>query len=219
MRAWIITALAIIAAAPARAGVPEDIVAMIAGDYDNARHRASEANAVSTVPGKHLVKAPPRYLMVRPVRLPNVPGATAYLEWHDTSKSGPVTTERVWAFKETADGVVMNFYTLLPSGRDKLKGVAEGASGAAERAATVTMDDLFSYHERCAFRFVRDGDTYRGELPRGQCVMLQRSKNAYMTVEALVEISPSRLREYTEFDYSRPDLPDEYENRVYDRVK
>jgi hypothetical protein len=219
MGAAIMAVLAILSGTTARAGVPEDIVAMIAGEYDNARHRASEANAVSTVPGKHLVKAPPRYLMIRPVRLPNLAGAAAYLEWHDTSKSGPGTTERVWAFTETADGVAMNFYTLLPSGREKLKGVAQGAPGAAERAATVTLDDLFSYHERCAFRFARDGDTYRGELPKGQCVMLQRSKNAYMTVEALVEISPNRLREYTEFDYSRPDMPDEYENRVYDRVK
>ncbi|MDX2223195.1 MAG: hypothetical protein SFV21_10625, partial [Rhodospirillaceae bacterium] len=167
MRAWIVGLLAAALALPASAGVPEDIVAMIAGDYDNVKHRASEVNAVSTVPGKHLVKAPPRYLMIRPVRLPNVAGATVYLEWHDTAKSGPVTTERIWAFSETADGLVMNYYTLLPSGREKLKGLAEGAAGAAERAATVTMDDLFSYHERCNFAFARQGDGFRGELPKG----------------------------------------------------
>jgi hypothetical protein len=206
-------------AAPASAGDTADVVAMLAGDYDNARLVAAEVNAVSTVPGKKLVKAPPRYLMVRPVKLPNIPGETAYLEWCDTVKSGQVTTERVWAFTETPGGMEMRFYTLLPSGREKLKGVADGVAGAAERAATVTRDDLFGYHERCVFKFTRAGSKFTGRLPAGACVMLQRSKNTYMTVEALVEIEPGRQREYTEFDYSRPDREDEYEDRVYDRVR
>jgi hypothetical protein len=207
-------------AGPARAGDAEDIVAMLAGEYDNARHRAAEAGGpAASVPGKQLIKAPPRYLIVRPVDLPNIFGVTVYLEWRDTAKTGPVTTERIWAFADTKDGLEMRFYTLLPSGREKLWGLAQGVEDAAARAATLTMDDVFGYHERCVFKFARTAEGFAGKLPSGACVMLQRSKNAYMTVEALVEVTPNRLREYTEFDYSRPGMTDEYEDRVYDRVR
>ncbi|MDX2145742.1 MAG: CpcT/CpeT family chromophore lyase [Rhodospirillaceae bacterium] len=213
-----LTALLLPGAAPARAETPADVqtlIAMLVGEYDNREHVAVEATLPdSPATGKKLVKASPRYLFIHAVDVPATEGADAYLEWREGERTGPMRTQRIWSYVAHPDHIEMRFYTLLTRGSDAMAAAADKAAAARG----LTADDLFTYHDSCVFKMKRTASGFHAELEPGRCVMLQRSQNLYMTVDATVDVTAETVREYTEFDYARRDRRDEYEDRVYKKV-
>ena len=120
-----------------------------------------------------------------PVSAPALGDAVWYLEWRAGGPDGDISRQRLWAFRETGAGRVMDFYTF----RD-----AEPYAGVLTddgRFAALTPEDLIGYGEACALPVTQTPDGWRAAIPE-TCVIVARSGRS-MTLSAEIVLAGDAL--------------------------
>ncbi len=184
---WVVM-LAALFAAPASAATLEQIVDRTAGHYNTAAQVAKGT-------GK------PRHVFITRVGMPKVGPATLYLEWHDPDPAGPVTSQRIWSFRDQGDYVEMRYYTLNDAANAALKGVRKTGDGNAAAIAALTLGDLHGYPDNCHFILKIAGDNLTGKNGTGSCVIYNRSEKTNMKPEVLLSFRPDSYLEDGTFTY------------------
>lgn len=190
MRAF---ALALAAALAGCASAPDagpiDRVFAETGVYDNVAQFAAAPEALKRPPavGRPYDWLDRQHALFLPVEAPGLGGRVLYLEWRSGGPEGPTSRQRLWRFRETADGPVMDFFTF----RDPAP--FADLSTRAARLGSLTEADLIGYGESCALPLRSDGEAVVAEIPP-TCTITARQSGRTMRIEARVDWRPGRIR-------------------------
>jgi CpeT/CpcT family (DUF1001) len=108
-------------------------------------------------------------------------GQAIYLTWRAGGPTGPISRQRLWVFRPSDNGLVMDFYTFKDPG--KLEPNPDFTS--------LTAADVIGYGEACALPVVATRQGWRASIPQS-CTITARSGRK-MTLSATIEVSQSRL--------------------------
>lgn len=180
-------ALAGCATAAPEAGTVERVFAQ-AGVYDNAAQYAAAPEALKRPPvaGRPYDWLDRQHALFLPVEAPGLGGRVLYLEWRSGGPEGAISRQRLWRFRETASGPVMDFFTFRDPGP-----FADPAT-RAERLRAVKEADLIGYGEACALPLRIEGEAVAAEIPPS-CTITARQSGRAMRIEARVEWRPGRI--------------------------
>jgi len=179
-------AIALLAAAPAAAGDAARLADRIAGVYDNAAQVAAAPDAVTiapTVGGIWLDRQVARFVRVD---APLVGRDVLYLEWRSGGPDGPISRQRIWALRDTPDGVRMDYFTIAAPERFVGQADAPGAFAA------LTPAELTGYGDACAVRFAPDGGDWTGRVSPADCTITARSGRR-MTLDVTIRAGGDAL--------------------------
>jgi hypothetical protein len=127
-----------------------------------------------------------------PVSAPALGEAVLYLEWRAGGPDGPISRQRIWAFRRDAAGApVMDFFTIRAPERFAGRGAEPGAFAA------LSPDDLVGYGEACALRvaLLEEGG-FLAQIRPEACRITARSGRS-MGIAADVRVRPGSI-EYAE---------------------
>jgi hypothetical protein len=172
----------------ASAATLEQIVDRTVGSYNTA---AQVAKGTGT----------PRHAFATRVAMPNVGPHTLYMEWRNPDANGPVTSQRIWSFREAGDHVEMRYYTLNPSADRVLRGVHKAGDGDEAAIAALTVADLNGYPDNCHFILRIVGGDLTGKNGTGDCVIFNRREKSNMRPDVLLNFQPDRFVEDGTFAY------------------
>ncbi|MFW6412642.1 MAG: CpcT/CpeT family chromophore lyase [Oceanicaulis sp.] len=181
----------------ARAGEPSErgeagrLVADMAGLWSNQTQYDAAPDALKREPaaGAPYDWLDLQYAQFHPVRAPQIGDHVVYLEWRSGAADGPVSRQRLWAFRENAEGGLagMDFYTF----RDPAP--FEGRGGEAGAFEQVSPEDLIAYPYGCTLTArVPAWDGHAFDVAPEDCVITARSGRR-MGIRADVEIAPWRI--------------------------
>jgi hypothetical protein len=191
-----------------------ELVALLTGEYSNMPQvRAARSSAQDT--GSLPVELRDvHHMFATPVDMPNVPGATVYVEWRHNDGDGDISGQRVWAYFPSERGVEMKFYTLRETGRTILNGV----TAPDDKTRAITLADLRGYPEGCDIVFERSGPGYAGRNDSGACVFTQSESPNAMKVDAYLRIMPDLRGKRTYMWFAPPGQTPSGEAHVEDWV-
>ncbi|XBQ16664.1 MAG: CpcT/CpeT family chromophore lyase [Oceanicaulis sp.] len=123
------------------------------------------------------------------VDAPEIGDHVVYLEWRSDAADGPISRQRLWAFREDESGELtgMDFFTF----RDPAPFAGRGAEPGA--FTSLGPDDLIAYPEGCTL--TARAPAWMGyvfDVRAGDCAITARSGRR-MGIDALVEIAPRRI--------------------------
>lgn len=199
------TALAVPAAAETQADV-DRLMQWMSGEFSTAQQVAESAE-----PKPRL-----RAMFAAVLDLPNIPGTALFVEWRDPDRDSPVSSQRVWTYTPTADGIDMKFFTLNQKARDALTGVHSAADPRAAAAKALVPADFNGYPDSCTFHLKRTEDGYEGRNGDGGCVIYNRRMEVNMRPDVLMRILPGRVIEDGIFAYENADGTSRTEHIVGD---
>lgn len=197
-------------AAPATAGSPDDVEAVMAwmsGEFDSARQVADDSSARF------------RHVYGTRVHIPNVPGETVYVEWHAGGPDGPIDSQRIWAFEAEGDHIAMRFYTFFDNADAALTGIRSPADIDIDAVAALTLDDFTVYPDECTFVLHRSGNVVEGKSGTGACRIFNRSLDVWMRPDVTLTFEPDGFNETAVYSYepkSGGDAPPETQSVVQD---
>lgn len=173
MLPWLAVALAGCASlAPAPAEDPAArVVAALAGPWDN-RAQFDAAPAALKVPpsvdGRWLDLQHAAFFAVE---APAIGPHVLYLEWRNGGPSGAISRQRIWSFRNDADGGLrMDFFAFIDGAPWAGRGAERGAFATLERAA------LRGYDASCALRFtMSDHGGFAGRIGADECTLTAAS--------------------------------------------
>ncbi|MCA3255721.1 MAG: hypothetical protein INF91_08910 [Alphaproteobacteria bacterium] len=178
--------LALLAATPAVAGDAARLADRIAGLYDNAAQAEAapaEVKAPPSVGGIWLDRQVARFVRVD---APLVSRDVLYLEWRSGGPDGPISRQRIWALRDTPDGVRMDYFTIAAPER------FAGKADVAGAFAALTPAELTGYGEACAVRFTRVGRDWVGRVTPADCTITARSGRR-MTLDVTIRAGRDAL--------------------------
>lgn len=179
-----------LAGSPAAAGEAAGLADRIAGLYDNVAQAEAAPAAVKVPPsvgGIWLDRQVARFVRVD---APLVGRDVLYLEWRTGGPDGPISRQRIWALRDTADGVRMDYFTIAAPER------FAGKADVAGAFAALTPGELTGYGGACAVRFARDGGDWVGRVSPADCTITARSGRR-MTLDVTIRAGRAALS-YTE---------------------
>ena len=174
------------------AGGLETLLTWFEGEFDNREQVVQE-------------DAGPRHLFVTRLDMPLIPGEALYLQWHSGDATGPIDSQRIWAFTETPAGIQMRFYTFEATAQAVLTGITHRADADVSRVRSLTLDDLYAYPEACTFLLRRSGDVFSGKNGRGECRIFNRSIDRMMVPDVTLRISADAIVEDAVYYYEPAD--------------
>ncbi|MDX2221838.1 MAG: CpcT/CpeT family chromophore lyase [Rhodospirillaceae bacterium] len=207
-------AVAVAISAPAAADTQADVdrlMQWMSGEFSTAQQVAESAE-----PKPRL-----RAMFATVLEMPDIPGTTLFVEWRDPDRDSPVSSQRVWTYTPTPEGIDMKFYTLNQKARDTLTGVHSAADPRAAAAKALALSDLNGYPDNCTFHLKKVGEAYEGRNGDGTCVIFNRTLKENMRPNVLIRVTPGRVLEDGTFVYEKADGSTRSERIVGDfrRVK
>jgi hypothetical protein len=178
--------LLLVAGAPVSAGDAARLADRIAGTYDNAAQFAAAPPAVKIAPsigGVWLDRQTARFMRVA---APLIGRDVLYLEWRSGGPDGPISRQRIWALRDTPDGVRMDYFTIAAPER------FAGKADAAAAFAALRPDELTGYGDACAVRFAPAGDGWTGRVSPADCTITARSGRR-MSLDVTIRLAPGAL--------------------------
>ena len=110
------------------------------------------------------------------VDVPAVSGEVVALQWRRQGREGPISRQRLWAFRSLGDALVMDFYSL----KSEIDFTDEAAISSLAR------EDLISYGDKCALPVRSTEGALRMAIPE-TCQIVSRS-GRNMTLSAEITI-------------------------------
>lgn len=161
--------------APTAAGA---LLALLPGTYSNQTQfdAAPERFKVAPQIGSDAPWIDAQFAEFKRVDAPNVPGDVIALQWRRDGREGPISRQRLWAFRELGSGLVMDFYTL--------KSEIDFADEAA--ISGLGLDDLISYGDKCALPVRPEAGAFGMAIP-DTCKIISRSGRE-MTLSAEITV-------------------------------
>lgn len=172
------------------AAAAADPVQMLAGRWSNAGQVASADPALARPPaaGHPYDWLDRQDALFTPVIIPSLAGRAVHLVWRSGGPDGPVSRQRIWLFRQDADGrTVMDFYT--PRSPESLALPAPGATLA------LGPDALIGYGPSCSLPVMVTATGFAADIPAG-CTITARSGRT-MTLSARLRLD-SGVLEYSE---------------------
>jgi hypothetical protein len=203
--------------APAAAETQADVDRLtqwMSGEFSTARQVAEAGEPKAGEPKPRL-----RAMFATVLNMPSIPGTALFVEWRDPDRDGPVSSQRVWTYAPTADGIDMRFYTLNQKARDTLTGVHRADDPRAGAAKDLAPADLNGYPDNCTFHLKRVGEGYEGRNGDGGCVIYNRRMEVNMRPDVLMRIMPGRVVEDGVFVYEYADGTSRSERIVGDFLR
>jgi hypothetical protein len=176
------------------------LVSLLAGEYTNLPQVRAARSVATDWDSLPVEQREIHHMFATPVDMPNIPGATVYIEWRHDNAAGAISGQRVWAYSSADEGIVMKFYTLRESARASLDGVV----APDPRTRMVTLADLRGYPEGCDIIFRASGDGFVGQNESGACSFPQRDSPDTMKVDAVLSILPDLHGERTYMWFAPP---------------
>lgn len=151
------------------AGAAASPDALLEGAWDNSAQVTAAPAAARVAPSVGGVWLDRQHARFAVVDAPLVGGRVVYLEWRAGGPEGPVSRQRIWRFRETAEGPRMDFFTIAAPER------FAGRGGEAGAFVALRPDELTGYGAACAMRWTRAGDGWRGRIAPADCRIVARS--------------------------------------------
>ena len=173
-------------ASPAVAGPASRLADRIAGTYDNAAQFAAspaEVRVAPSVGGIWLDRQVARFVRVD---APRIGRDVLYLEWRSGGPDGPISRQRIWALRDTPDGVRMDYFTIAAPER------FAGKAGTPGAFAALKPEELTGYGDACAVRFRRTGTGWTGRVLPTDCSITARSGRR-MTLDVTIRVDRRAL--------------------------
>lgn len=194
-----VTAAALVLVACARAPVgpgPDpagQVVAALAGAWDNAAQYAAAADALKVPPSVDGDWLDLQHAAFFRVDAPRIGPAVLYLEWRRGGPAGEVSRQRIWSFRTDADGALrMDFFAFVDGAPFVGRGAEPGAFAALDRGA------LRGYDAACALRFSIGADgAFAGRIGADECSLVAASGRR-MGIDATVSLAADGTLSYRE---------------------
>ncbi|NQY95816.1 MAG: hypothetical protein HRT82_01535 [Henriciella sp.] len=156
----------------------EPVISRLVGHYSNLDQykAAPDAHKIAPEIGSDAPWIDLQYAVFKRVNVPSVPGDVIALEWRSGAKTGPISRQRLWAFRASDAGLVMDFYTLT----------SEIEFSSAEAFLGLQLDDLISYGNACALPVHAVDGGFAMAIPE-TCQIVSRSGRD-MTLSAQISI-------------------------------
>ena len=171
------------------AGAPTSFAAALAGAWDTRAQfdAAPETLKRPPAPGYPYDWIDRQSAVFAKVEAPALGDDVAYLEWRSGGPDGPISRQRLWAFRRDASGVRMDFYTLRnPS-------AFAGKAGDATAFRAITAADVIGYGPACALYVTPRGrDAFDAKIEPHECRIVAQSGRA-MGISARVTLMPTGL--------------------------
>lgn len=145
---------------------PQAIAQKLLGEYSNkAQYEASDsALKISPEIGDTRPWINQRFAVFKSVEIPDIPGEVVALEWREDDASGKISRQRLWAFRSSGTGIVMDFYAFK----------SEVDLSDRLSLSKLGMTDIVSYGEKCALPLTVKGRVYGFAIP-DTCRIVTRS--------------------------------------------
>ena len=169
------------------------LVALLAGDWDNAAQYAAAPAPLKVPPSVQGDWLDAQHARFVPIDAPAVGPQVLYLEWRSGGPEGAISRQRIWSFRADAEGRMrMDFYAFVDG-----KAWA-GRAAEAGAFAALKPTDLRGYGEACALRFAAlpEGGA-RGEITAAEC-SLTAASGRRMGIDASVELGVDGTLSYRE---------------------
>lgn len=159
----------------------ESVISRLVGHFSNQNQyeAASDAHKIAPEIGSDAPWIDLQYAVFKRVTVPAVPGEVIALEWRGGAKTGPISRQRLWAFRASDTGLVMDFYTLT----------SEIDFSSAEAFVGLQLEDLISYGDACALPVRAVDGKFEMAIPE-TCQIVSRSGRD-MTLSAQISIGES----------------------------
>ena len=175
------------------AGQLADLLAAVAGEYDNAAQFEAAPNALKVPPSVDGDWLDHQHALFAPVEAPGIGDRVLYLEWRSAGPDGPISRQRIWSFRHDPSGAMrMDFFAFVDG--------APWAGRAAEPGAFVDLeaDQLRGYGPECALRFDPQADGgWLGVISAEDCSLVAASGRR-MGIDARVELGSDGTIRYQE---------------------
>ncbi|TVQ41084.1 MAG: hypothetical protein EA370_02715 [Wenzhouxiangella sp.] len=170
------------------------VAAALAGSYDNADQYQAAPDALKVPPSVQGDWLDHQHAIFTPVNAPAIGEQVLYLEWRSGGPDGPISRQRIWAFRaDPASGQVrMDFYAFVDG--DPWAGLVD------QPDAFVSLDHsaLRGYGPDCALRFTADtSGGWHGTISADECSLVAASGRR-MGIDASVELEPDGTLHYRE---------------------
>lgn len=164
--------------APEAENDADAVLALLPGEYTNRdQYDASpEAHRIAPQIGSDAPWMDQQFAAFKRVTVPAISGEVIALQWRRDSRDGPISRQRLWAFRTTASSPVMDFYTL----KSEIDFSDETAF------ARLQPDDLISYGDTCALPVSQQDGVFRMAIPE-TCQIVSRSGRE-MTLSAEITL-------------------------------
>ncbi|MEM7569716.1 MAG: hypothetical protein AAF337_07970 [Pseudomonadota bacterium] len=158
-------------------------VSLLLGTYDNAAQFEAADDALKITPkiGDTRVWIDLQHARFLTVDVPAIPGTVVGLEWRKGGVDGPISRQRLWAFRMDLANPVMEFYGF--------KGEVDMNSPAA--LAALTQDDLIAYGDACALPIIAGDGGYMMTIPQTCQITTQSGRK--MTLSATIKVTGEML--------------------------
>jgi len=169
------------------------LVALLAGDWDNAAQYAAADAALKVRPSAQGEWLDAQHARFARVDAPAIGAQVLYLEWRSGGSDGAISRQRIWSFRhDGAGGVRMDFYAFI----DGSPWVGRAAEPGAFAALKPT--DLRRYGDACALRFTAlPNGGVRGDITAAECTLTAASGRR-MGIDAVVQLGPDGTLSYQE---------------------
>jgi hypothetical protein len=169
------------------------IVASLAGTWDNAAQYAAAPQALKVPPSVEGEWLDLQHAAFFAVEAPAIGPRVLYLEWRSGGPDGPISRQRIWSFRDDADGTPrMDFFAFVDGAPWAGRGAEPGAF------ATLGRDALRGYDDRCALRFALSGARgFEGRIGADECTLTAASGRR-MGIDAEVVLDADGTLSYRE---------------------
>jgi hypothetical protein len=163
----------------------------LSGMWDNRAQMAAAPQALKRPPvaGGAYEWIDGQYATFFPVKAPAITGRGAraiYLVWRSGGPDGPVSRQRLWVFRNSAErGLGMDFYA-FKDGKP-----FESATRDGDAFKRLTLDDLTAYGPLCTLPVIATDRGWRAAIP-STCAITARSGRK-MTLSAQIELAGDTL--------------------------
>jgi hypothetical protein len=172
-------------------GAQRDHAVRLTGSWDNSAQMAAAPDALKRPPvaGGAYEWIDGQHATFFPVRAPAITGRGAraiYLIWRSGGPDGPISRQRLWVFRNSAEhGLGMDFYA-FKDGRP-----FETAKRGDDAFKRLTLNDLTAYGPQCTLPVTATDTGWRAAIP-SSCAITARSGRK-MTLSAQIELSSDTL--------------------------
>jgi len=170
-----------------------EVAAALVGSYDNAAQFEAAPQALKVPPSVGGDWLDLQHALFAAVDAREIGDQVLYLEWRGSGPNGAISRQRIWSFREDADGTVrMDFFAFVDGGP------WAGLADEPDAFGRLGRDELRGYGPECALRFERlTYGGWRGAISAAECSLVAASGRR-MGIDAVVEIDADGTIRYQE---------------------
>jgi len=159
----------------------QTVMSVLVGEYSNQDQYDALPSAYKIAPeiGSDAPWIDVQFAEFKRVSVPSIPGNVIALQWRRGARDGPISRQRLWAFRPLESGLVMDFYTLT----------FEISFADDDAFARLKPENLISYGDKCALPVRQDQGAFKLAIPE-TCQIVSRSGRD-ITLSAKISIGES----------------------------